>query len=396
MVMRWALERSPDGYSETYAELSIDRSYEYVREECRGMADAADGAISYEECTVLNSVLWMFEDMFTTHLPIAREFYGCSQFAAANAGTVDGKLVHGRNMDWLPISGIMNNPLVIVRKPSNGKLKMATMAWPAMMGNFTGMNEAGLAVAINDHLCLPDPEVYDMDGIPHLQLLSQILYEAHDLNEALALVNAQQASGCSHFFITHGPSRNGFVIEISPNHTKVRWMENDVVFATNHFIESGVMDDQDFGDVEDMERNSVTRFTRLMERLTGQSKPPHPGLPPDAPDYAFGRIDVPMAIDIMRDPVDLRPDKNRDCFSCRWGFIALTNGSYAVGNNNAVTSYVFMPEDLRFWMAAGYDEECENPAYSPYVGFDLNDLFNGAFVPGNVPTYDPDYNCPNE
>ena len=45
-------------------------------------------------------------------------------------------------------------------------------------------------------------------------------------------------------------------------------------------------------------------------------------------------------------------------------------------------------------MAAGWDDECVNPIYNPYIGFDLNDLFSGTYTEGLVPTHDPDYNCP--
>jgi hypothetical protein len=99
-----------------------------------------------------------------------------------------------------------------------------------------------------------------------------------------------------------------------------------------------------------------------------------------------------MAIDIMRDPTDLRPGSNRQCFPCD----KFENQSWAIGNNYNVSSHVFLPEELKFFTAAGWDEECRNPVYNPYVGFDLNELFNGTYTEGLVPTYDPDYNCPGQ
>jgi len=321
-------------------------------------------------------------------MPYARLMYGCSQFVAAGPATASGELIHGRNMDLPIVDGAVTNPLVIVRKPE-GQLKTITVGWPSQLIAWTGMNEAGLALAVNDHLCLPDPTVYDLGGDPHLHILTQILLEAHDLDEALAIVDSHRASGCSHFVISHGPSQNAVVIEISPRHRKVRYLENGVVFATNHFIEPEVSDDQDTMDPDDLERSSVTRFTRLMERLTGQSKPPHPGLAPDAPDYAFGKLDVPTAIDILRDPVNLRPDRDRQCYPCDELF-----GTYALGNNYPIFSCVFLPGQLKFWLAANWDEECKNTIYSPYYGFDLNELFEGRYSEGLLTTYDPDYHCP--
>jgi hypothetical protein len=379
----------PETNSPTYAELSIDRAFDFLLEECRGLVHGCDGVVNMQECVIVNSLLWMIEDAFNIHIPIARLMYGCSQFAAVNTATASGNLVHGRNMDLPMTDSVVQMPLVIVRQPE-GKLRFVTMAWPASICTWTGINEAGLVIAINDHLCLPDPEVYNLDGVPHLQMFTKIMMEAQDLDQALEIVDAHQASGCSHFFMSHGPSKDALVIEITANHTQVRYLENDVVFATNHFLMPGVMDDQDVPDIEDLNSSTVSRFTRLMERLTGQSKPPHPGLSPDAPDYAWGKIDVPTAIEIMRDPVDMRPHRDRACKPCD----SYGPTTTSLGNNFAMYSYVFLPEELKFWMAARFDEECENPIYSPYIGFDLNDLFSGTYTEDLVPTYDPDYNCP--
>jgi hypothetical protein len=137
-----------------------------------------------------------------------------------------------------------------------------------------------------------------------------------------------------------------------------------------------------------MSRNSVTRYARLSERLTGKSYSPHPDLASDAADYAHGKIDVELAIDILRDPVDLRPENERKCFPCT----EHSSGSWAVGNNHNVQSLVLVPEDFTFWLAAGWDDECENPVYNPFIGFDMDELLLGEHNPQGLPTYDPPYN----
>ena len=96
------------------------------------------------------------------------------------------------------------------------------------------------------------------------------------------------------------------------------------------------------------------------------------------------------AIDILRDPVDLRPNEGRKRFPCT----EYENGNWAIGNNHNVHSAVMKGESLQFWLAAGWDEECRNPVYNPYIGFDVEALLSGAYGAGQIPTYDPPYNGP--
>src|SRR5690606_11334637 len=161
------------------------------------------------------------------------------------------------------------------------------------------------------------------------------------------------------------------------------------VFATNHYLLEETRDTQLFQEVEDLHRSSVSRYTRLSERLTGRSLAPHPDLAEDAPDYAYGRVDPQVAIDLLRDPVDMRPEAERRNFPCD----AYPTAKWAVGTNAAMQSIVMLPDQGRFWLAAGWDTECQNPAYNTFVGFDARALMDGEYVPGSVPAYDPPYNA---
>jgi hypothetical protein len=312
---------------------------------------------------------------------------GCSQFAAADLATADGKLLHGRNMDWLAVETVMQNPLVVMRRPEGG-LAHVIMMWPGMVGSLTGMNEAGVAIGINDAGC--KEEHRDPVGAAPLQMATKILTEARSLEDASALIGTFDQASCQIFVVSDGPSRSAAVFETSASGVGIRGLdETGVLFTTNHFIQPDTLPYQDgYSNLENLGTNSISRFTRLRERLCGESLPPHPGLPPDAPDYAYGRIDVETAIDLLRDPLDLRPDQNRMCFPCT----EYQNGSWALGNNHNLQSFVMAPEDLRFWMAAGWDPECQNAIYNPYIGFDLNDLLADDPALDLLPSYDPPYN----
>ena len=389
MAIDTAINKSPEGPDSdvTYMDYAWNNSLDMVNEECEGLADASD-AWSAKECAGMNSLLYLLEDMIPRYFGgFGPPGFSCSQFAVAGAGTTDSGLIHGRNMDWLPIEFIMNNTLLIVRRPDDG-LGHVSMMWPSMVSTLSGMNEAGVAIA-NDELACREGH-RDLQGVPSLQLLTEVLTKAHDLEEALAIIEATDHASCEIFLVSYGPTRTAAVVEKSATSVSVtRMNEDDVLFTTNHFLDPEMIPHiQGEVDLEDLTNGSITRWVRLQERLTGESLPPHPGLSEDDPDYAYGKIDPLVAIDILRDPLDLRPDQDRYSFEAT----EYTEAPWALGHNTNVQSIVFAPEDLRFWLATGWDDEYTNPIYNPYVGFDLSDLLDGNVNPDLVPTYDPPYN----
>ncbi len=371
---------------ETYIELARRNAYDFIKAECEGLADGVEQRVPAADCVGLSSLLGILEDLIPRHAPFAAGALACSQFVARGPATVDGKLIHGRNMDWIAIDSILNNPLIIVRQPDEG-LKHISVAWPGMISTLTGINEAGLSVAVDENGCTEAHR--DLDGRPPMQQLTNILQRASTVEQARTLIEQTDHAACQIFIVTHGPSRSAALFEITASGVGVRSIDvEDVLYAANHFAFTEVMNYQPMKLIENLDSSSVTRHARLRERLTGESFAPHLDLAEDAPDYAFGRIDVEMAIDLMRDPLDLRPESDRKSFPCS----EFKDGNWAVGNNHNMHSVIFVPEEMQMWVASGWDAECTNPIYSPYVGFDLEELFGGRVRPGRVPTYDPPYN----
>ena len=388
MAISMARTMSPEGpdAESSYIDYAVANSLPFVIEECEGMVRNTN-AFTRNECVAMNSLLYLFEDMIPRYLPGMVDALSCSQFAVVGSGSADGKLVHGRNMDWLAIDFIMDHPTLIVRRPEGG-LAHVSLMWPSMIASLSGINEAGLVIANDEIACAEGHR--DLTGVPPMQLLTQVLSEAHDIEEAVAIIEASDHASCEVFMLSHGPSRRAAVVEKSASAVRVRPMGDDQqVFMTNHFMHPDMLP-QLAGEFDptNLEDSSVARYTRLSERLTGLSLAPHPDLAPAAADFAFGRIDVPMAIDILRDPLDMRPDSDRCCFTCD----NYQDGGWSLGNNHNVQAMVFMPEDMQLWLATGWDEECTNSIYSPFVGFDVRDLLDGHVDPSRVPDYDPDYN----
>jgi hypothetical protein len=280
----------------------------------------------------------------------------------------------------------MQNPVVIVRRPSGGALGHAVMSWPGFFVPLTGMNEAGVAVAVNENGC--KPEHRRVRGVDPLQILATVLMRARTLDEARAEIERAEHTTCELFVVSHGPSRRAALFENSASRVGVKEIDaSDVLLATNHFEFTDARPLQEgYTNLENLDTQSISRLTRLKERLTGKSLPPHAGLAPGAPDYAFGSVDAEVAIDILRDGLDLRPGKGRMSFPC-----TEYSKGWALGNNHAMQSFVMVPEEGRFWMAAGWDQQCRNAVYSPFVGFDLGELLAGEVRPERLPVLDPPY-----
>lgn len=75
----------------------------------------------------------------------------CSFIAAWADYTKDGKVVCGRNLDWLPaLKDYARYLTVVVFNPTDGSNSVATVIYAGMVGIISGINDKGLFVEMND------------------------------------------------------------------------------------------------------------------------------------------------------------------------------------------------------------------------------------------------------
>jgi hypothetical protein len=377
-----------DGLS--YLEHARANASPAVLEECRGLADGAEHVVTVDQCLMLSAITYFVEDLIPRYFPGIEGILGCSSFIADGAATAEGDMLHGRNLDYLSMPPMRENTIVFVRQPTGGA-RHVSFAWPGQVSVLTGMNEHGLTIGVHENSC-PSESFRDLTGMPALHQAAAMMATAHDLDEALDMVTSTEQGTCQMFILSHAPSHDGAVVEVHGRGFGVRAIDDaptpDVVFATNHFLHPDAVESQQPRAIDDLTDNSVARFVRLSERLTGSSMAPHPDMSPEAKDMMLGRIDRDAAIDILRDPVDLRPDEERRAYPC-----STTDGSWAVGNNHNIHSAVMFGGRREVWLAAGIDEECGNAVYNPYVGFDVGALLTGHAEEAVIATVDPPYNA---
>lgn len=169
------------------------------------------------------------------------DFYkiaGCSTIIIDKDRSKTGGPILGRNFDWPPFDGIPEHSLVVVLKPE-GKRAFATVVMPPVLGVFSGMNDAGLCVTMNEIQTAADgsPRV-DTAGLPRLYIYRRVLEECTTVAEAEKLLRELKPTSATS--LTVCDPNGGAVFEVSPRTFKVRNGEAGICLNTNHFRIDGL------------------------------------------------------------------------------------------------------------------------------------------------------------
>lgn len=165
----------------------------------------------------------------STFLDVSRTFF-CSCFAVKNELTRDGKLIFGRNLDFFHRDIAHKHSLVVVYHGDGEHNSFVTVTWPGIIGALSGMNEAGLALAVMNVYGYRD----SIDGIPYTILFRMILERCETVDEAIEMVkNAKRTAGNN--LMLCDAKKNAVVIEMTADEIGVRRIKNNSLVSTNHF-----------------------------------------------------------------------------------------------------------------------------------------------------------------
>jgi hypothetical protein len=347
----------------SYAETSglesmfLEHSYPDVLEECEGIVRGARTAgvegFEYEDCVDAANLLIIIEQLADMNPN------GCSQFIALGGATKDGRTIHARNLDWARLQFVIDNPLIIVRKPE-GKIPWVEVGIPGILLTLTAMNAEGLAVANNENMAEADR---DTEGSSHPQMARQIMQECTSIDEAEAFLRAQNHASSETLVLSDWKTGEAAVFEMSASHIGVRRLdENSIVYATNHFAEPTMapLHDERLPD-----HDTHTRFMRLSQLLT-----------PGGQDSIHGQIDAEQAIAVLRDRYNPLTQETHP--------IDLFDGGGSIANNSTLQSVIMLPEERTFYVALG-----EPPVpYRTFEGFSLDELLEGDDVVLDPPRFE--------
>jgi tetratricopeptide (TPR) repeat protein len=261
---------------------------------------------------------------------------GCTAFAAWGTQTTSSHLIVGRNFDFEG-GEIFDREKAILTFESPGKIPFVSVAWPGMTGVVTGVNARRVYVSMNAART-DDPF---RPGIPMAFLLREILENANDVKEAVAIIRKHSVMVPEAILIADGKAPEAVVVELSPKQVVVRRAKGSAIGVANHLLDKKFTGDAS----NNWLRRYLTsdeRYKRLLQLLKRFG----------------GRIDVKTAALILR---------NRT---------AVDDEPLGLGNRNAIDALIATHgvvvdlTEMVLWVSQG------PRLIGPFVAVDLKPLFS--------------------
>lgn len=278
---------------------------------------------------------------------------GCSSAMAWGDATADGRLLHARNMDYHGVDCWPRTAAVLFHEPEGEQRYVSVAAAGVPMGGITAMNEAGLTLAVHQHMFTHKTT---LGGTPIGVVGDRIMRQAENLDQAEAILRSQRPIACWTYLVTDGNRREVLCFEENPFCQAARRVSAD---QGSRFGYANIYLDPELGATErelygSYWRHNMGRQQTIDRRLAA---------------------DGPLTPDRM---AAIMGDQGQDrCRIARSLAMMMT-----------VSSVVFRPDDGAFWVATGAAPVSSNP----YVPFSLRQMGPApelGQLHGGVPT-DPD------
>jgi hypothetical protein len=253
---------------------------------------------------------------------------GCTSAAAWGEHTKDGRLLYARNLDF-PGNGIWDmHPLVCRHKPDRGIPYVSIGAAGSIADGITGINEAGLSVALHQHY---STEVGPLPaGRPILDLGVQVLTNARTIEEAIELCRGWKTTSGWSLVLTHWKKKEAAVIQKTPRSTAVRRSTGTSLVHTNTFAEPALR-------ARELHRPAFYESSRLRKRRAEEIL-----------ERNMGSVTPLVLASLLNDRLD--PER---------GLVRAFG--QAIHQPYTVTSVVMDPERGMIWLSEGAAPVCEGP-----------------------------------
>ncbi len=163
-----------------------------------------------------------------------KKLFACSALLVEADRSATGGPLLGRNLDYPSLDYAHEYSLVTVYKPAGAKHAFASIGFPGLVGSLSGMNDAGLSVAILEVFQVRlGKKWFDGSGTPYALCYRRILEECATIAEAKDLLEGMKRTTTTNLVVA---DRDGVaVFEITPSHVVVRRSQNGACVCTNHF-----------------------------------------------------------------------------------------------------------------------------------------------------------------
>ena len=122
------------------------------------------------------------------------ELFHCSGFALFGKATTDGRLYHGRILDYLRGMGLEQNAVVMVFQPDRGNA-WVNVGYAGFIGSVTAMNDKHLAIGE-----MGGRGQGNWDGKPMAELVREVMEKATTLDEAVDIMRKAPRT-CQYYYV---------------------------------------------------------------------------------------------------------------------------------------------------------------------------------------------------
>jgi hypothetical protein len=238
------------------------------------------------------------------------ELFHCTGFAVAGAATSDGRLYHGRVLDYLRGIGLEQNAAVIILQPEIGNA-WVNISYAGFTGSVTAMNAKHISIGE-----MGGRGEGSWDGKPMAQLVREVMEKASTLEEAVEIMRTSPRTCEYYYVIADGKTNKSVAIKATPT-----------LFETVYPGESHPQLPRPVKDAVLLSADK--RYDALVDRVQAN----------------FGKLDADGARALMEPPV---------CMSSN------------------IHSVLFAPDTLDFWVANADSQNVASK--TRYTHYNLGDL----------------------
>jgi predicted choloylglycine hydrolase len=167
-----------------------------------------------------------------------KKFIACSTLIVEPEQSATQQPLFGRNLDFPTLGYLQDYTLVSIYRPE-GKHAFASIGFPGMLGSLSGMNDAGLAVAVLEvYASADDSPRLDPKGVPYALCFRKVLEDCTTVDEAEKVLKEMKRTTLVNLAVCD--RKGGAVLEITPNHVQRRDGEKGICACTNHFRTKGL------------------------------------------------------------------------------------------------------------------------------------------------------------
>jgi predicted choloylglycine hydrolase len=166
-------------------------------------------------------------------LPDVYRDISCSSLIVEPAKSVTGGPLFGRNLDFYTLKMLDKYSLVTVQRPT-GKHAFVSIGFPGMFGCLSGMNDAGLALAVHEVFLAHDgAPIFNPKGMPYTFCFRRILEECTTIEEAEKMLRETERTTILNLAVCD--TKHAVVLEMTPKTVATRHSSDGILACTNHF-----------------------------------------------------------------------------------------------------------------------------------------------------------------